>query len=89
MATSGLNSSTKAGIGVGVTVGVSLAAIPLYFLVLRLRRQQKKDIAHAGTSTNADVEPPGSRRYEKPELMGEDARKELDATERRRVELSG
>lgn len=88
-APSGLNSSTKAGVGVGVTVGASLVGVLLYFLVRRLRRQHKRDIAHAGTSTNAEVTPPGSRRYEKPELTGEDARKEMDAAERRRAELSG
>lgn len=75
-------------------MGVSLAGILLYFLVRRLRRQHKRDIAHAGTSTNAEVTnaevtPPDSRRYEKSELTGEDARKELDAAERRRAELSG
>lgn len=43
-------------------------------------------MAHAGTSTNA---PLGSRRYEKPELTGEDARKEMDAAERRKAELPG
>lgn len=41
-------------------------------------------MAHAGTSTKV---PLGSRRYEKPELTGEDARKEMDATERRKVKL--
>ena len=89
MATSELSSRTKAGVGVGVTVGVSLAGILLYFLVRRLRKQHQRDIVHAGTSTNAEVEPPGSRRYEKPELMGEDARKEMDAAERMKPELAG
>ena len=89
MAILGLSSSTKAGIGVGVTVGVSLAGILLYFLVRRLRRQYQRDMVHTGTSTNADVKPPGRRRYKKPELTGEDARKELDATESRKPELAG
>ena len=89
MATSGLNSSAKAGIGVGVTVGVSLASMLLYFLVRRLRRQHERDMVYADTSTNAEVESPGSRRYEKPELTGEDARKELDTAERRQAELAG
>lgn len=89
MATSGLNTRTKAGVGVGVTVGVSLAGIILYFLLRRLRRQHQRDTVHAGTSTNAVVEPLGSRRYEKPELTGEDARKELDAAEGRKAELAG
>ena len=44
---------------------------------------------HAGTLTGAELIPPGSRRYEKPELTGEDARKELDATETRGAELRG
>ena len=43
-------------------------------------------MAHAGTSTEA---PLGSRRFEKPELMGEDARQEMDAAERRKAELPG
>ena len=70
-------------------MGMSLAGILLYFLVRRLRRQHKRDIAYASTSTNAEVKPPGSRRFEKPELTGEDAHKEMDAAERRRAELSG
>ena len=41
---------------------------------------------HAGTSTKA---PLGSKQYEKPELTGEDARKEMDAAERRTAELPG
>ena len=90
MTPSRLNLSTKAGVGVGVTVGVSLAGTLLYFLVRRLRRQHQRDTVHAGTSTNAEViTPPGSRRYEKPELTGEDARKELNAAERRKAELAG
>ena len=52
----------------------------------RLRKQARTDVAHAGTSTEA---PLGSRRFEKPELIGEDARKEMDATERRKAELPG
>ena len=89
MAASGLNPSTKTGIGVGVTVGVSLTGILLYFLVRRLRRQQQRDMVHTGTSTKAEVVPLRSRRYKKPELTGEDARKELDAAERRKPELAG
>ena len=68
---------------------MSLAGILLYFLVRRLRRQYQRDMVHTGTSTNAEVKPPGLRRYKKPELTGEDARKELDATERRKAELTG
>ena len=37
---------------------------------------------------NAEVGAPGSKRYEKPELTGEDARREMDAEERR-PELTG
>lgn len=85
-ASSALSSSTKAGIGVGVTFGVSLAGLLIYFLVHRLRRQARRDITHTSTSTEA---PLGSRRFEKPELMGEDARKEMDAAERRKAELPG
>ena len=70
-------------------MGVSLAGILLYFLVRRLRRQRQRDMVHAGTSTNAEVKPPGSKRYKKPELTGEDARVELEATERRIAELAG
>ena len=33
--------------------------------------------------------PPGSKRWEKPELMGEDARKEMGAVEIRGAELTG
>ena len=44
---------------------------------------------HAGTLTGAELIPPGSKRYEKPELTGEDARKELDATGRMGAELTG
>ena len=85
-ASSALGSSTKAGIGVGVTFGVSLAGLLIYFLVHRLRKQARRDKAHAGTSTEA---PLGLRRFEKPELMGDDARREMDAAERRKAELPG
>lgn len=44
---------------------------------------------HAGTSTDAGVKLQGPERYEKPELAAEDARKELDAAERRKAELAG
>lgn len=84
-ASSALSSSTKAGVGVGVTVGVSLAGLLIYFLIRWLRRHARRDI-DADTSINA---PLGSRRYEKPELTGEDARKEMNAAERRKAELPG
>ena len=70
-------------------MGVSLAGILLYFLGRRLRRQHHREIVHASTSTNAGTESPGSTRYEKPELTGEDARKELNTAERRKPELTG
>ena len=70
-------------------MGASFAGILLYTLVRRLRRQYQRTIVHAGTSTNAEVEQPGSQRYEKPEMTGEDARKQLDAAERRKPELAG
>ena len=85
VASSALSSSTKVGLGVGVAAGVSLAGLLLYFLVRQLRRPGRRDKAHA-TSTNA---PLVSRRYEKPELTGEDARKEMDAAEKRKAELPG
>ena len=67
-------------------MGVSLAGLILHFLVRRLRRQAQRDMADVGTSTDAPLRP---RRYKKPELTGEDARKEMDAAERRKAELSG
>ena len=86
-ASSALSSSTKAGVGVGVTFGASLAGLLIYFLVRRLRRQARRDMARAGTSRTA---PLGSRRYEKAELTGEDARKEMNAAaESREAELPG
>ena len=65
-------------------MGVSLVGVLFYFSVRRLRRQpqKEKDSAHKGRS-------PGSRGYEKPELPGEDAYKEMDAAERRTAELAG
>ena len=86
---SGLSSSTKAGIGVGVPVGISTVGLLLYFSIRQLRRRPRRDQTYAGTLTDAEVIPLGSRRYEKPELTGEDARRELVATERRGAELSG
>ena len=88
-ASAGLSSSTKAGVGVGVPVGISTVGLLLYFSIRQLRRRPRGNQAHAGTLTDVEVTPPGSRRFEKPELTGEDARKELDATERRGAELSG
>ena len=43
----------------------------------------------ADTLVNAEARPPGSQRYEKPELTGEDFRKELDAADGRNAELAG
>ena len=70
-------------------MGVSLAGIVLYFLVRRLRRQHQRNREHTRTSTDAEVILLGSERYEKPELTAEDARKELEAVERRGAELAG
>ena len=89
IASSGLSSSIKAGIGVGVPVGISTVGLLLYFSIRQLRRRPRTDQVHAGTLTDAERTPPGSRRYEKPELTGEDARRKLVATERRGAGLSG
>ena len=53
-----------------------------YLSVRRPRRQPQKDSAPKGSS-------PASIRYEKPELTGEYAYKEMDNTERRTAELAG
>ena len=63
-------------------MGVSLVGVLLYFSLRRARRQPRKDAAHTVSS-------PGPMRYEKPELAGEDAYKEMDAAERRTAELAG
>ena len=63
-------------------MGVALVGVLLYFSVRRLRRQPQKDSAHKGSS-------PGPIWYEKPELTGEDACKEMDTAERRTAELAG
>ena len=70
-------------------MGISAIGLLLYFSMRQLRRRPQKDLVHADVLRNAEVTPPGSRRYEKPELTGESARRELDAAERRRAELSG
>ena len=68
-------------------MGISAIGLLLYFSIRQLRRRPRKDLVHTNILRNAEVTPPGSRRYEKPELTGESAR--MDATERRRAELSG
>ena len=73
-APSGLSSSKNVGIGigVGVTVGALALGVLLFVLVRQLRRQRQKDLGHAGTLNFVEGAPPNSRRYEKPELTGED-----------------
>lgn len=81
-ASSGYDVCTKVDIGIGVAVGVSLVGVLLHFSVRRLRTQPQKDSAHKASSA-------GSIWYEKPELTGEDAYKEMDTAERRAAELAG
>lgn len=70
-------------------MGALAVGVPLFLLVRWLRRQRQKGLGHAGVLNFAEGAPPDSRRYEKPELTGEDARKETDAEERRKAELMG
>ena len=44
---------------------------------------------YTSISIGAEGNSLGLRRYKKPELAGEDSRKELDVTERRKAELAG
>ena len=61
---SGLSSSIKAGVGVGVPVGISTVGLLLYFSMRQLRRRSRRNQAYASTLTDAEVTPPGSRRYD-------------------------
>ena len=73
IASSELNSSAKAGLGVGVGLGVSIVGLLLYFSVRWLRRRSRRDLKRTINLRNPTVKMPGSERFEKPELAGEDA----------------
>lgn len=70
-------------------MGSLLVGLLLYFFIRPPRGYSRRDSAHAKTSESSEGLRSGSTRYEKPELVGEDARKEMDAAERRKPELSG
>ena len=83
-----LNTGTKAGIGIAVAGSLSIAGIVL-LLLCRVRRRRRDDRRHPRISEATDPAPLDQRQWEKPELIGEDARKEMEAEERRRPELPG
>ena len=83
-----LSTGTKAGVGIAVAGSLSIAGIVL-FLVCRVRRRRRDDRRHSRISEATDPVPLDQRQWEKPELIGEDARKEMEAEERRRAELPG
>ena len=55
----------------------------------RVRRRRRDDRRHPRILEATDPAPLDQRQWEKPELIGEDARKEMEAEERRRAELPG
>ena len=70
-------------------MGALAVGVPLFLLVRWLRRQRQKGLGRAGALNFAEGAPPDSRRCEKPELTGKDARKQMDVEERRKAELMG
>ena len=58
-------------------------------LLRRIRRHRQDNTWHSGALGAIDTAPLDPRQWEKPELIGEDARKEMDAEERRKAELPG
>ncbi len=58
-------------------------------LLRRVRRHHCDNTRHSGALGATEMAPLHSRQWEKPELVGEDARKEMEAKERMRAELPG
>ena len=81
-----LGTGIKVGIGVGVVGFLAIAGI--FLLLLRRARRRRRDTRHFGALGAVGVAPSDSRQWEKPELVGEDARKEMEAREWR-AELPG
>ena len=69
-------------------MGASAVGLLLYFSIRHLRRRPRRDPALTTTLRNVET-PPGSKRYEKPELTGEDSRMEMSGVETRGAELTG
>ena len=84
-----LDTGTKAGIGIGAVVGTLAIAGMLLLLLRRVRRHRRDDKRHSIALGTIERTPLDPRQWEKPELIGEDARKEMGAEERRKAELPG
>ena len=84
-----LDTGTKAGIGIGAVIGTLAIAGMFLLLLRRLRRHRRDNTRHSAALGAIDTAPLDPRQWEKPELIGEDARKEMDAEERRKAELPG
>lgn len=84
-----LDKAAKAGIGIGAVVG-TLAIAGIFLLLLhRVRRHRQNNTGHSGALGAIGMAPRDPRQWEKPELVGEDARKEMEAREWTRAELPG
>ena len=78
-----------AGICIGAVVGILSIAGLFLLLLRRVRRHRRDDSRHPGILEASKTTLPDQRQWEKPELIGEDARKEMEAEERTRPELHG
>ena len=61
----------------------------LLLLLRKVRRHRRDYTRHSGALGATGMAPPDPRQWEKPELVGEDARKEMEAREWRGAELPG
>ena len=81
---------TKTGIGVGLGVGGSLSIAGIMLLLLCMKRRHRRDNRNYPRILEAnETAPPDQRQWEKPELIGEDARMEMEAEESGPPELHG
>ena len=84
-----LGTGTKAGIGIGAVVGALAMAGILFHIMRNVQRRRRDNTRHSGALGAIETAPLESRQWEKPELVGEDARKEMEAGERTGAELPG
>ena len=84
-----LDTASKASIGIGAVVGTLFIAGIVILLLYRKRRLRQENGKHPGILEAIETAPPDRGQWEKPELIGEDARKEMESEGRRLPELHG
>ncbi len=84
-----LDTGAKTGIGIGVVVGTLAIAGMFLLLLRRVRRHHRDNTGHSRALGTIERAPPDPRQWKKPQLIGEDARKRMEAEGRRKANLPG